>query len=518
MAARAIILAHTIALRDPRYQTHDNGSSVLVLAACCWMGFRLWLFPTLVACSTTTAVPSDAPPDPPVDALAPARLTLALDRRAEPGPDPILVDIFVARGEVPQLGVAITVEVPADRASAGAAVDIGGGHYLATITPGIASGEIAIRATALGAEARSTAVVLPFVDETWGQPELVPGAVNTPAYEDSSEISPDGQWLLVSSYSPIDLLCCFLAIPQICPTAVTAVDPASPACNVAIGPYAAPLRPDLPGAERITSATTIHDSLPRIGLGSPPGVDLPFAAPPVAAFGFRRQPDGSFAEPFSIAYDADGLPAAPFGITFAQLAGSQATVLYAWNDFRTNGAEDTDNDLFHATFTLGSRVILGTATAGALDREPTRVPFATHVGPAGNPGVAPDGVFFDAEGGDEDLHFVAGDPLGTPPLSAAVTVALSTAAGEYQPFFHAGRLYYARDFQEVRSAARGVGEVSLAATWTEDRVELGLDGTTELGRVLAIGEPSLTADELYFVYGTRTSQGLDQNIARVRRR
>jgi len=478
-----------------------------------------WLFSTLVACSSTTATPSDAPVDTSPDAQQPAQLTLSLDRRSELGPDPILVDIFVARGGFPQLGVAVTVEIPPGRGSVGAAVDIGGGHYLVEITPGITSGEVPIRAMALGAEATRSALVLPVIDDAWGQPELVPGDVNTPGYEDSSEISPDGEWLLVSSYSPVDLLCCLLALQPFCPTATTAGHPASPACNTSIGPYAAPQRPGLPGAERITSPTTIHDSLPRLGLGQPAGMDLPFAVPPVAAYGFHRQADGSFAEPFAIVFEADGISVAPFGLTFARLAGANATVVYAWNDIRTEGAAETDNDLYSASFALGSRVVLGTFTAGVLDVEPTFVPLATRDGASGNPGIAVDGVFFDAEGGDEDLHFASGDPLGGITLAAAVTVGgLSTPAGEYQPFLHDERLYFARDFLEIRSAARGGGDVALAATWTDERAELGIDGDNAVGRVLAIGEPSLTADELYFVYGTRTSQGLDQGIARVRRR
>ena len=66
-----------------------------------------------------------------------------------------------------------------------------------------------------------TAIVMPAIDAAWGQPEVVPGAVNTAGYEDSSEVSPDGQWLLVSSYSPVDLICCVAALPTICANATT---------------------------------------------------------------------------------------------------------------------------------------------------------------------------------------------------------------------------------------------------------------------------------------------------------
>jgi hypothetical protein len=42
-----------------------------------------------------------------------------------------------------------------------------------------------------------TALVLRDVGPAWGQPEAAPGLVNTPAYEDSSEVSPDGEWLVI---------------------------------------------------------------------------------------------------------------------------------------------------------------------------------------------------------------------------------------------------------------------------------------------------------------------------------
>lgn len=493
----------------------------------------MWCFATLAACSGGNDVAPDAPavesldidaaaPDATPDAPEPVFLELTLERREETGPDVILVDVLVRRGQVPQTGAAVTLTATAG-SSVGAIADQGNGHYTAEVTPTIASGDVELTVTALGAELRRTAIVLPTIDAAWGQPERVPGLVNTAGYEDSAEISPDGRWLLVSSYSPVDLICCLGAIPTICTNASTAADPASVACNTSLGPYAAPARPDLPGAERITSATNIHDELPRLGLDQPAGTDLPFPVPPLAAYGFVRQDDGSYGEPFSIAFEADGMTGAPFGLTFAAPpTGTEATLVYAWDDHRTDGDANTFNDLYRASVTLGARVIFGTFTAGVLDIEPTHVPLASHAGWQGNPGVAADGIFFDAEQGDNDIHFAPGDPLGGDPLAAAVTVGISTAAAEYQPFVHDDRLYYARDFNEIRSARREAGDVSLSTTWTGDHAELGLDGANDVGRVLAIGEPSIavtsSGTELYFVYGQRSATGIEQSIARVRLR
>ncbi len=491
----------------------------------------VWGFAMVAACGGGNDVSMDAIPDAvvdidgavdaPPDAPAPVHLSLALERREANGPDVILLDVYVARGSMPQLGVA--VGVASSNGAVSTLTETGNGHYTAEVAPTIESGDVDLVVSALGSELRRTAIVLPTVDAAWGQPELVPGPVNTPGYEDSSEISPDGQWLLVSSYSPVDLICCVAALPTICATASTAADPASVACNVSLGPHAAPDRPDLPGADRIIDGTTIHDELPRLGLDQPDGQDLPFAVPPLAAYGFKRQPDGSYGEPFSIAFEADGMTGAPFGLTFASSSGAAASIVYAWDDHRTQNAANTFNDLYRVNVTLGARVILGTFSAGVLDVEPTPVPLASHAGWQGNPGVAPDGVFFDAEQGDEDIHFAAGNALGTATLAGAVTVGVSTSgAGEFQPFFHAGRLYYSRAFQTIRSAERGNGDVSLPGTWTDDHVELGLDGSTDVGRVLAIGEPSLavtsSGTELYFIYGQRTATGIEQSVARVRLR
>jgi len=481
----------------------------------------MWCFAIAAGCNGGADAPIDAADTLPPDASLIPAIEITLDRRAETGPDTILVDVRVVRDDVPQAGV--TVTLVATNGSVGAITDQGNGHYLAEVRPSISSGDVQLTATALGNESKRTAIVLPTIDAAWGQPERVPGLVNTDGYEDSSEVSPDATWLIVSSYSPVDLICCLAAVPTVCTTASTAADPASIACNASLGPYAAPARPDLPGADRIISSTSIHDSLPRLGLGQPAGTDLPFAVPPVAAYGFKRQPDGSYGEPFSIAFEADGITSAPFGLTFAKPpSGNSATLIYAWDDFRTQDSSDTFNDLYRVSITLGARVILGTFTNGVLDIDPTFVPLTSHAGPQGNPGVAPDGIFFDAETGDEDIHFAAGDPLGTAPLAAAVTVGISTSANEYQPYFHNGRLFYARDFAAIRSAARGTGDISQAATWTDDHIELGVDGGADIGNVLAIGEPSIavieTGTELYFVYGTRTATGIEQSVARVRRR
>jgi hypothetical protein len=450
-------------------------------------------------------------------------LSIALDRREADGPDIVVVKASLRRGEEPAAGE--TVTVTAEGGTAGQATDLGGGDYEVEVVPAAESGELRIQVGALGLSAERTAVVLAAVEAGWGQPERVPGLVNTKGYEDSAEISPDGEWLIVSNYSPIDFICCFLGCQG-----DPAQDPAAPACNTSIGPYSAPERPDLPGAARIVSSTQIHDEAPSIGLDLPDGEDFQVALPPVAAYGFHRQADGSFAEPFAIAFEADGIPVAPFGFEFVgPPQGSTATVLYGWTDLqKLNTPEDTGNDLWRDTLTLGEWNNLGTFSfeggKPVVDATLELVALPDPTGPQGNPAVSDDGVWFDTEGGVFDLFFAAGDPLGGP-LAAPVTVALSTAGrSEFQPFLHGGRLYFAADFETIVSSERAPGgDPASAATWSPERVELRCEpGATATGAIVSIGEPSLSERggvvTLYFIYAVKTASGFDMSVGRVDRR
>lgn len=456
-------------------------------------------------------------------------LTPNLDRVAAEGPDPVTVRVEVLYEGEPQTEA--DVQISTSNGRVGPITHEGDGVYTAQVTHTLVSGLIKLDITALGVTVTRTAIVMPTLAAHWGQPELVEGLVNTPGHEDSVEVSPDGQWLVVSTYSPIDLLCCLFGVPLVCPSGPTA-DPASPVCNVSLGAYDEPQRPLMPGAERILSNTQIHDTLPSLGITAADGGDLPFAVPPVGAYGFHRQSDGSFAEPFVIAFDADGMPVAPFGFNFVPGSTGGATVLFAWDDVRTDGSDpaNTGNDLYRMSLGLGSPNILGTFTSSApgttqLDTELDPVPLASAdlALPSGNPGYASDGVFYDAEDGEHDLYFAAGDALGPAPLAPAVTVDISSPSqGEYQPFVHQDRLFYARDFAELISVRRGTGAVSDPATWSDSTVELGVGAQTSVGSLLTIGEPSIAtvggSEELYFGFGVRKLNGIDQAVGRVKRR
>lgn len=475
--------------------------------------------------ATSTATSAGVTESPTTGQPGTVEIGVALERREVDGPDMIVVDVTLTIDGGP--GTEQTVTLTAEGGTAGAMTELGAGRYRGEVAPAQVSGEVLVRVEALGEEVERTAIVLSAVAAEWGQPERVRGSANTPGYEDSIELSHDGAWLIVSSYSPIDLLCCLLGCAGSAPA-----DPAGAACNTALGPYAAPERPDMPGAARIVSPTQIHDELPSLGIDMPDGQDFVAALPPVAAYGFRRQPDGSYDEPFVIAFAADGSTAAPFGFSFVDVPqGTGAQVVFAWNDLRiADGTpEDTENDLWRETLTLGQANLLGTFTTPPmslpqLDRELTRLPLVDHAGPQGNPAVTPDGVWWDAEGGSGDLYFapgdVAGDALGTP-----VVVALSRPErGEFQPHVFADRLFFSSDHAEIRSAARAAGgDPAAPATWSEERVDLSSEpGSPRDGAVIAVGEPSPAsvdgAPTLFFVYATRVGDGLQMAIGQVRAR
>ena len=373
-------------------------------------------------------------------------------------------------------------------------------HWEASILPVGSSGEVAVTATHGDTAVTRTAVVLPMLGDGWGQPERVPGLVNTPGWEDSVEISPDGEWLVVGTYSPVDLLACLAG------GIGAGGDPEDPRCNTAPGPTTAPERPEMPGAGRI-SAGAIRPDCAAIGVGA-----IGTALPPVAAYGFHRQPDGSFAEPFLIALAIDGCTIAPFGFSFAEAPTDGRARLLASYD--SPAGADTGNDLWTMEIALGAPVTLGafdlsTGSPTETDFQMSRV--LAIAGGQGNPYPIPGGVLFDDEGGSERL-FVAyaegpgfADPQRLPTRSEGL---------DAQPFLANGRLYWSEDFARIVSApwADPADPASLGAS----RVELAADPVASAGRVASVGETSLTADGvLYFVYTVRTETGFDPGVARV---
>ncbi len=462
-------------------------------------------------------------------AQEPASIRLDLTRgTVPPSPYPVQVTARVTSGDgKPVAG--LFVEITAAGGAAGAVADGGDGTYTTIVTPALAAaeaGEVVVTAKVKDLSAEATAVVLPVVGEAWGQPERVPGLVNTAGTEDSAEVSPDGEWLIVSTYSPADVLCCIVG-KELPGCVGEAASPIAPGCNTTHGPYAAPERPEMPGAARILSPIEIDHTIPSLGVTDPL-----FALPPVAAYGFRRQPDGSFAEPFVIAIDMDGFTYSPFGFTFlgAPKEG-EASVLFAFDPLH---GPDTAPDLYHADMSLGAPVSLGkyALVNNFLIADPfpvTQLPLTPMEQFHSNPAFGHGFVWFDTEGPVQKDIFVT-KPSGALPgasFSETQVAAISKPdVEEFQPFVDesTSKLYFSREFRDISTSAYAGGDPALPASFGEPMVEIGLDALPDgPGDIVAIGEPSVAhpadgSEWLYFVYYVRREGRYDGSVGRVKRR
>ena len=415
-------------------------------------------------------------------------LVVRLVREPAAGPDPFVVEVVAAAATIRVDGA----EVAADRV---------GDALHARVEPAADGDLVEVEVEAGGQVWRRTALVLE-VGDGWGQPELVPGLVNTPAYEDGPEISADGEWLIISNYAPIDYVGCILTGPDV----------ASPACNGVLGPYGAPERPDLPDGHRAASGDVDH-RIPEYGLVGDDGGEFLAPLPPSAAYGFRRQPDGSFAEPFVIAFDMHGLPVAPFGFSF--LDSGSARAVFAWDD-ATEAAEETD--LYVADLVMGQPNWLGAVDAlftGAVDPAPVRWPLSNHAGFQSNPfAVDATTLLYDQHLPESDA--TNSDILVDDGATRRIAGFCRPDREEFQPFVHDDQLIYVTGgFEAIVAASWDGGDLGDPASFGPEAVIVAGGGRTP-----SVGEPSIGVHDgvptLYFLAGRLPEGGgVDNTIARV---
>ena len=432
------------------------------------------------ACGGNHGSAPDAAVDSPPDAPQPTTIDLKLDRTAGSSEFDATAQWLDEAGQ-PIAGPDIAI-------SAGGTS--GTGHVHVTPT---GPGQIPVTATSGSASVAKTAVVLATVDETWNQPELVRGLVNTGGWEDGPSISPDGQ-TLVLQYLPVSIDC------------IIGGDATKPACKI-VGPTGAPERPGMPGANRVNADGTYTNSCPGF---SPPSTVV---VPPNAEWAFTRQPDGSFASPRPVFYDgSDGC----FG-TFGLFIGGDGAVTWAFDNPLASGAKlHTDTSLSLAastvlgTFVVGQTITL-TGEVGA------QLPLNENMA-EGNPWLGDHRVLFDDEAGRKDLMFST-ETNGT--WAAVKTIAAPVSdpnAQESQPFLDGTTLLFRRELVVLASDWNG-GAMDQAASWTTPRTILA-PGADVIDGITAVGEPSVATTahgrELYFVFAHRVSATyLDLDIAMV---
>ena len=435
---------------------------------------------------------------------APAH-TLTLEfERVKPGNDFVAI-VTALEGGVTKPG--LSVEIQSTRGSVGSVSDLGDGTYRATITnDALGTGEYAVTADAgtWAAPVNRTAVVLKEVGSRWGQPQAFAGLVNTPGWEDSLAIAPDGEWIILE-YLPVSITCILAHFDE----------PTHPSCAKAIGPWQAPERPGMPGASRIAADGSIHHGCPSLGLDP-----APFAVPPQSLFGFRRQVDGSFAEPFAISIDGvDGCVSA-FGPSMLAPSGGKVPLVFAFDSpLDGDPPAGSQADVFFTELELGKPSALGTYATSQLTMNATLLGFPTP-GQQGNPHYfASSGttqIWVDDETlAEKDLSvyelqgaFPAGPWSGPTKLPSPFGDA---GKDDIQPFYDGSEAIWTRDLSIV-SSAHTAGAVTAAASWGAVSTELSGDPISSATEtVVGVGEPTKATrggrQVLAFVYVRHAPSG-----------
>jgi hypothetical protein len=460
------------------------------------------------------------------------QLSIAMERMDQVDLDPIQVTMTLTNNAASVSGATLTLNVP--KGAVSSVSDNGDGTYQFTITPantGVYPVTVSYNTQSISRQA----VVFDNVSSGVGQPMSVPGDfVNTAGYEDGVTITPDGEYLFVQ-YGPV-YFSGIIYIQTICQDEnlnyslfdiINCHDNAnSDWVFNAIGPYGGAVRPGFPVA-RINNGVISH--LETIVV---PGVANGLFVPPTVFYGFKRQADGSFAEPFLVAFDdQERAVQSPYGLSFQMISDSMANFTVSWDDFN-NQLGDDGADVYAGLMTLGQNNSLGDVTYSGeyIDQtSPTITPmnFDVTSGVQGNSHLYVDNanivqsIWVDDEKTTHDLT-VYTRASGTFPSSTWTAVTLpaviNTAEEESQPFFTGSRLYLRRGDAIVYHDYKGSGftDFDLAGSWGSEVLVLQSNISTTTGETVAVGEPTIAnyngRTYLYFVYGINRATGLNNLI------
>jgi hypothetical protein len=447
--------------------------------------------------------PDIYPTAPQATASDGTRLRVDLDRD---GRD-ILVDVYVTD----PAGVALTDEAPTV-AVAGDDADVERveDHFRAVITH--KPGEVPIDVDvdiAGGLHVRRTALVLPTVNERWGQPFMAEGLVNTCGWEDGAAQSPDGEWLFTQSL-PVAFQCI-----------ATGGD-----CSIR-GEVEAPMRPNFPGADRVHDGE-FDNACPSLGYNwVPPGVHVP----PNSFYGFRRQADGSYGEPFPLFIDGTDGCFGAFGYSPLSLSVDDEGRTHAQSVWSFDN--DSKVNVHTGDIVLGDPAALGTFT---YDQSTDTRAF-TSAGELvdggdeykGNPTVARNvageitAVVYDDETASEvDRDLFAKRVDGAFPNLRGERTRLPVSEDgidDKMPFFGDGHIVWARGY-DIASATFNGGDVLDGDSYGPTEVELAGQQTVEVGDIFAVAEPNTSTRDgrrrLSFIYvAVRADGTFDLNLGLV---
>lgn len=487
----------------------------------------------LISCDKDTGKSAD--PAPPADiAPLPAdsiNLTMSFERIPGAGLDKFKVMIAVTNNAVPVTDAVLAPVV--SRGTPGNVANNSDGSYEFLVTPDT-TGEYAVTVSFKGETLTRTALVLQDVHADWGQPQSVPGYVNTAGYEDGVTITPDGQYLFVQTgpyrwssiivyLEPRDDGGC--GDDRLVPDKCT-----HPWINEITGTITAPERPGF-FSGRFSGTTQLHNAA-SWGVGID---EVPVYALTTMFYGFKKQDDGSFMEPFYMAFNdlEDGI-ISPFGLSFMGNGDGTLTTIFALKDSFTTLESF---DVYTFTATPGVNNNLGNYELSSAGNPPNRgsffpsafVDLGDNSGTQGNPflyysGTAVKSIWTDDEfDSDADTHKLTVYVLnsGTFPSSNDWTKVLLPSnvnvdgKEAIQPTFLDSGLYFTQDVSIAFAAYSGThtaADFGDNSNWTLPEVILQKDttisslkvDTADIGKIIAIGEPTVAVTGgkqiLYFVY------------------
>ena len=417
-----------------------------------------------------------------------------------------------------------------------------------------ATGEYPVSISYKGFTYTRTPIVLSYVDSDWGQPMSVSGLVNTEGYEDGVTITPDGEYLFVQT-GPHYFMGVFAMLASRensgCGGALNRLSPTRcehPWINNLIGSYTSPERPGFFDGR-------FNGTLMRHNANSwQVGDDIaPNYAMSTMFYGFKRQQDGTFKNPFYVAFeDENDALINPFGLSFMMNNdGVTATTTFTFNDptdpdmvdFDGDGIVDAESyfDVYTSQIILGQNNILGKfVPSGTPGTHPVRGAnfnsTLVNFGKVGIEGIAGtqgnSHIYYDDNnniksiwvddkfdsGGDHGELSVHVLISGTFPNGIWQKVQLPTkvniagSSDEIQQFFTGSGLYFTRSGiinPEVwyisytgPQTAEGYADNN---NWGVAKKILGMDNIQEKGRIVTVGEPTIGIYNgetyLYFVYG-----------------
>ncbi|HEY8099513.1 MAG TPA: hypothetical protein VIF82_02075 [Burkholderiaceae bacterium] len=443
-------------------------------------------------------------------AAAPLTLNLDFTRNTAPADGSFKAIVWLSNPGGGVVSFSSAPSVVSTRGSVSALVARGDGKQEVTITPDAQkTGEYMVTAAAAvsgsAASVSHTAIVMEQVAGGWGQPFSIDGLVNTNATQDSLAVSPDGQYLFLQYY-PVTLSC------------ILSGDPNSAFCQTPLGPVTAPQRPNMPGASRV-GLNSIHQGCPSIGFDP-----SPVPVPPIAMYGFHRQADGSYAEPFVFTFTGNDGCFAPWGPSLHANGDGSYRMFTAFNDPRNAGGASDFAHVYDFNFSPGTTQVLGNVSySGAIQISNFILNQATIAGAdthRGNPhvyynGNTPSLLFYDDETQPAAAQYIHVSQWNGSSWDASIALNFApfntTGFGDTQPYFDGSQLILRNGSQLLAYAYNG-GALANASSWGSPTVLLAPQAAgVQAGSVIVIGEPTMATingqQMLYFIYGLYRADG-----------